>query len=86
MVFVEVRRRSRSDYGSAADSIGAAKQGKLRRSAQKLLWLNPLLGTSGYQPLTQGMQNALPHLDYFLPAHNLQSLSQLAKTLRAIGA
>ena len=36
-VFVEVRRRSRNDYGSAADSIGAAKQGRLRRSAEA--WL-----------------------------------------------
>ncbi len=36
-VFVEVRRRSRADYGSAADSITAAKQGKLRRSAE--FWL-----------------------------------------------
>jgi putative endonuclease len=36
-VFVEVRRRSRSDFGSAADTITAAKQGKLRRSAQS--WL-----------------------------------------------
>jgi uncharacterized protein with von Willebrand factor type A (vWA) domain len=59
---------------------------KLSQRAQKVLWLNPLLGTPGYQPLTQGMQCALPYLDYFLPAHNLQSLSQLAKTLRAIGA
>jgi putative endonuclease len=37
LVFVEVRRRSRNDYGSAADSIGVAKQGRLRRSAE--LWL-----------------------------------------------
>ncbi len=36
-VFVEVRRRSRADYGSAADSISAAKQGKLRRTAES--WL-----------------------------------------------
>lgn len=59
---------------------------KLRQRAQKLLWLNPLLGTPGYQPLTRGMQTALPHLDHFLPVHNLQSLAQFAKTLRAIGA
>jgi uncharacterized protein with von Willebrand factor type A (vWA) domain len=59
---------------------------QLRRHARTVLWLNPLLGTPGYQPLTQGMQCALPYLDYFLPAHNLQSLSQLARTLRAIGA
>ena len=59
---------------------------RLRQHARKVLWLNPLLGTPGYQPLTQGMQCALPYLDYFLPAHNLQSLSQLARTLRDIGA
>lgn len=72
------------DRGNAAEM--REEMTKLRQRAQKVLWLNPLLGTPGYQPLTQGMQNALPHLDYFLPAHNLQSLSQLAKTLRAIGA
>ncbi|CAG4883626.1 carbon monoxide dehydrogenase E protein [Georgfuchsia toluolica] len=72
------------DRGNAAEM--REEMQKLRQHAQKVVWLNPLLGTPGYQPLTQGMLNALPHLDYFLPAHNLQSLSQLAKTLRAIGA
>lgn len=71
----------RGDAGEMREEMA-----KLRRQAQKVLWLNPLLGTPGYQPLTQGMQCALPHLDYFLPAHNLQSLSQLARTLRSIGA
>ena len=56
----------------------------LRRRAHTLLWLNPLLGRPGYQPLCRGMQTALPYLDYFLPAHNLQSLAQLTRTLRAI--
>jgi uncharacterized protein with von Willebrand factor type A (vWA) domain len=63
-----------------------SEMARLRQRAQKVLWLNPLLGTPGYQPLTQGMQCALPYLDHLLPAHNLQSLSQLAGTLRAIGA
>lgn len=72
------------DRGDAAEM--RSEMAKLRQRAQKVLWLNPLLGTPGYQPLTQGMQCALPHLDYFLPAHNLQSLSQLARTLRSIGA
>jgi uncharacterized protein with von Willebrand factor type A (vWA) domain len=72
------------DRGNAVEM--RTEMAKLRQRAQKVLWLNPLLGTPGYQPLTQGMQCALPYLDYFLPAHNLQSLSQLAKTLRAIGA
>lgn len=71
------------DRGSAREM--REQMAKLRQRAQKVLWLNPLLGTPGYQPLTQGMQTALPYLDHFLPAHNLQSLSQLARTLRAIG-
>lgn len=71
------------DRGNAAEMSN--EMATLRQRAHKVLWLNPLLGTPGYQPLTQGMQCALPHLDHFLPAHNLQSLSELIKTLRAIG-
>ena len=59
---------------------------RLRRRACKVIWLNPLLGSPGYQPLCLGMKTALPYLDYFLPAHNLQSLVELAKTLRSIWA
>ena len=55
----------------------------LRRRAHKIIWLNPLLGNIDYEPLTRGMLTALPHLDHFLPAHNLESLARLAKTLRA---
>ena len=54
----------------------------LRRRAGRLVWLNPLLGTPGYEPLTRGMQAALPHLDVFAPANDLASLEQLARHLR----
>jgi uncharacterized protein with von Willebrand factor type A (vWA) domain len=54
----------------------------LRRRASKIIWLNPLLGNIDYEPLTRGMVTALPHLDHFLPAHNLESLARFAKTLR----
>jgi uncharacterized protein len=57
---------------------------RLRRSSRRLIWLNPLLGSANYQPLTRGMQAALPHIDDFMPAHNLESLEQLASHLRAI--
>ena len=57
---------------------------RLRRSSRRLIWLNPLLGSESYQPLTRGIQAALPHIDDFMPAHNLQSLEQLAAHLRAI--
>lgn len=54
---------------------------RLHRSAHRLIWLNPRLGAPGYTPLVRGMQAALPHLDAFLPVHNLISLEQLAAAL-----
>ena len=63
----------------------AKETSRLQRSCHRLIWLNPLLGHPGYQPLTQGMQAALPYLDDFLPAHNLNSLQSLAAHLSQIG-
>jgi uncharacterized protein len=57
----------------------------LRRSAHRLIWLNPLIGSSGYQPLTRGMAAALPHCDDFLSAHNLQALDDLGRLLAGLG-
>ena len=55
---------------------------KIKRRAGRLFWLNPLLGNPAYQPLTRGMAAALPLLDRFAPAHNLESLRDLATHLR----
>jgi uncharacterized protein with von Willebrand factor type A (vWA) domain len=57
---------------------------RVHRSCRRVIWLNPLLGTAGYQPLTRGMQTALRHVDDFLPIHNLASLEQLASHLRSL--
>ena len=57
---------------------------RLQRSCHRLIWLNPLLGSPNYQPLTQGMQAALPHVDDFLPVHNLNSLETLASHLNSL--
>jgi uncharacterized protein with von Willebrand factor type A (vWA) domain len=57
----------------------------LRRSAHRLIWLNPLLGSAGYEPLTRGMAAALPHCDDFLAAHNLQALDDLGRLLAGLG-
>ena len=54
---------------------------QLRRRAGRIIWLNPLLGSPSYQPLTRGMQAALPHLDIFAPAHDIASLERLASHL-----
>jgi uncharacterized protein len=56
----------------------------LRRSAHRLIWLNPLLGSEGYEPLTRGMAAALPFCDDFLAAHNLQALDDLGRLLAGL--
>lgn len=50
---------------------------QLQRRAGRLIWLNPLLGSSDYTPATRGMQAALPFIDVFAPAHDLASLRAL---------
>lgn len=55
----------------------AAALAQLQKRAGRLIWLNPLLGTSTYQPLTRGMQAALPFINVFAPAHDLASLRAL---------
>jgi uncharacterized protein with von Willebrand factor type A (vWA) domain len=58
-----------------------AEIARLQRSCYRLIWLNPLLGSEQYEPLTRGMRTALPYIDDFLPVHNLASLEQLASLL-----
>ena len=59
----------------------AAQLRVVRRRVQKVLWLNPLLGLKEYQPITRGMAAALPYVDVFAPAHNLESLLALERYL-----
>jgi uncharacterized protein len=56
----------------------------LRRSSHRLIWLNPLLGSRGYEPLTRGMAAALPHCDDFLAAHNVAALEDLGSLLASL--
>ena len=67
------------DTGDPA--VLGAELESLRRRSRRLVWLNPLLGSEGYEPLTVGMQAALPHLGVFAPAHNLASLWALERHL-----
>jgi hypothetical protein len=62
----------------------AAELGRLRARCHRLVWLNPLLGRTGYQPRARGMAAALAHVDDFLPANNLQSLGDLAHYLARV--
>ena len=58
---------------------------RLQRSCHRLIWLNPLLGSESYEPLTRGMQAALPYIDDFLPVHNFNSLEALGRHLSQLG-
>ena len=53
----------------------------IRRKCKTLIWLNPLKGMKDYQPIQKGIINAMPHLDAFESAHNLDSLLKLEKLL-----
>lgn len=71
-----------SDGWDRGDPVLLSREmGRLQRSCRRLIWLNPLLGAPGYQPLTQGIRAALPYVDAFLPIHNLESLEALAHML-----
>jgi uncharacterized protein with von Willebrand factor type A (vWA) domain len=67
------------DTGSAG--LLAEQLMDIKRRVRKLIWLNPLLGRAGYEPLAAGMAAALPLLDVFAPAHNLESLAALEPQL-----
>jgi uncharacterized protein with von Willebrand factor type A (vWA) domain len=64
----------------------AREVSRLRKSCHRLMWLNPLIGTTGYEPRTRGLIAALPFIDDFLPAHNLASLEDLARHLERLPA
>jgi len=62
----------------------AREMARLQRRAFRLVWLNPLLGSPGYEPLARGMRAALPFVDDFLPVHNMASLESLAHHLNTL--
>jgi uncharacterized protein with von Willebrand factor type A (vWA) domain len=63
-----------------------AETARLRRSCHRLVWLNPLAGTAGYQPLAAGMRAAFPYIDDFLPAGSIASLERLGEILAGVRA
>jgi uncharacterized protein with von Willebrand factor type A (vWA) domain len=67
------------DRDSGRD-LGAQME-RLHKSCRRLIWLNPLLRFESFEPLAAGVRAMLPHVDAFLPAHNVDSLADLAKAL-----
>jgi uncharacterized protein with von Willebrand factor type A (vWA) domain len=73
-----------------SDGLDTDEHGELSRAARQLrlwahqiVWLNPLLRFDRFEPRAAGIRAILPHVDRFLPVHNLASLADLAVALRA---
>ena len=74
-----------SDGWDRGDPVELGEQiARLQRSCHRLVWLNPLIGTPDYAPLTRGLQAALPFVDDFLPARTLNNLADLAVHLNGL--
>jgi uncharacterized protein len=65
------------------EQLGAEMR-RLRRRCRRIVWLNPLIGWRDYSPQARGMQAALPYVDLFAPAHNLESLAAIEPYLARI--
>jgi uncharacterized protein with von Willebrand factor type A (vWA) domain len=70
------------DAGEPAEVARA--MARLKRRSHKVIWLNPLLATAGYEPTARGMAAALPYVDVFTPADDTASLWRLIEQLRRI--
>ena len=57
---------------------------RLAHRTSRLMWLNPLIASEGYQPIAGGVRAVLPFIDDFLPLHNLVDLEDLAERLKGL--
>ena len=72
-----------SDGWETGDPLHLTRQVALIRArVRRLVWLNPLIGTPDYAPLTQGLQAVSPHVDLFASALDLAHLRRLPRLLR----
>ncbi len=72
------------EQGSTDDPLCLAlsqEMERLAKSCRRLVWLNPLLRYDAFEPKAAGIRAMLPHVQAFVPAHNLASLEALAQTL-----
>jgi uncharacterized protein with von Willebrand factor type A (vWA) domain len=59
----------------------ARQMERLRLSARRLIWLNPLLRWDGFAPKAAGISAMLPHVDSFRAGHSIASLEDLAAVI-----
>jgi uncharacterized protein with von Willebrand factor type A (vWA) domain len=71
-------------YDTGGPEQLAQEMRRLRQHCKRIVWLNPLIGWRDYSPAARGMRAALPYVDLFAPAHNLESLAALEPYLARI--
>ncbi|MGB3389623.1 MAG: VWA domain-containing protein [Pseudaminobacter sp.] len=64
-------------YETGDAELLGREMAQLTRRCRRIVWLNPMIGWDGYAPEAAGIKAALPHVDLFAPAHNLESLAAL---------
>lgn len=69
-------------WDTGEPEILAEAMQQLQKSASRVIWLNPLAGSPDYQAEVTGMKTALPFIDVFAAAHNVESLRKIAPLLR----
>ena len=69
-------------WETGSPEVLARELKRMRRRVKGIVWLNPLIGTEGYEPLVRGLQAATPHVDRFVPASDVAHLKRLPGLLR----
>lgn len=63
------------------EALLAEAMEEIQRRCSRLIWLNPLAGNPNFRPEAKGMEAAMPYIDVFLPAHNVDSLRKAMQIL-----
>jgi uncharacterized protein with von Willebrand factor type A (vWA) domain len=58
-----------------------SEMARLKRSARRIVWLNPLLRYDRFEARASGIKAMLPYVDEFRPVHSLESFEDLARAL-----
>jgi len=69
-------------YDTGSPETLSLELARLKKRARRLVWLNPLLGWKGYEPVSRAMRAAMPFIDHFAAAHSLQALAEIEGKLR----
>ena len=71
-------------YDTGDAGVLGREMKRLRQRCKRIVWLNPMMGWDNYEPTARGMSEAMPFIDLFAPAHNLESLAALEPYLASI--